>query len=80
MFDLLIYNVGSTSLVVRIYGKQYTSKTTDRFRYRWDNYKMKARRVRVVIVVIWKMLSKCFYLVTVCKMIIKVSLKMLRLD
>ena len=28
----------------RTCGKQYTGKTTDRFRYRWNNYKMKARK------------------------------------
>ena len=28
----------------RTCGKQYTGKTTDRFRYRWNNYKMEARK------------------------------------
>ena len=28
----------------RTCGKQYTGKTTDRFRYRWNKYKMEARK------------------------------------
>ena len=28
----------------RTCGKQYTGKTTDRFRYRWNNYKMEAKK------------------------------------
>ena len=28
----------------RTCGKQYTGKTTDRFRYGWNNYKMEARK------------------------------------
>ena len=27
-------------------GKQYTGKTTDRFRYRWNNYRMEARKAK----------------------------------
>ena len=52
-------------------------KTTDYFRYKWNNYKMEARKLGKVM---WKMLNKSFYKPTFCKMIIKVFQKMLRLD
>ena len=50
-------------------GKQYACKTTDLFRYRWNNYKMEARKAGSGDM---EMLSKSFYRVTFCKMIINV--------
>ena len=53
----------------RTCGKQYTGKTTDRFRYRWSNYKMEARKTEK-----GDMENKSFYKFTFCRMIAKVLL------
>ena len=57
----------------RTCSNQYTGNTTDHFRYRWNNYKMEARKAEN-----GDMLS--FYKATFCQMITKVFWKMLRLD
>ena len=52
----------------RTCSKQCTGKTTDRFRYRWNNHRMEAGKAENGK---WKMLNKSFYKVTFWKMIIK---------
>ena len=61
----------------RTCGKQYTGKTTDRYRYRWNYYKMEARKAENSDMgnVKQKFFQSHFF-----KMIIQVFWKMLRLD
>ena len=53
----------------RARGKQSTDKTADRFIYRWNNYKMEARKAESGDM---KNVKQKFYKVTFCKIIIKV--------
>ena len=60
----------------RTYGKQYTGKTTYHFRYRWNNYKMEARKAENGHM---KNVKQKFLQSHFCRMITKVFWKMLRL-
>ena len=52
-------------------------KTTDCFRYMWNNYKMEARKAESGGM---ENVKQKFYKANFCKIIIKVFWKMLRLD
>ena len=56
----------------KTFGKQYTGKTTDHFRSRWNNYKSELEQLRVVT---WKMLSKSSYRVIFYNQIRRAFLK-----
>ena len=61
----------------RTYGKQYKDKTTDRFRYRWNNYKMEERQAENGDM---ENVKQNFLQSHLLQMITKVFQKMSRLD
>ena len=63
-------------LSCKIYGKQYTGKTVDKFRRRWNNYKTDARKAATGNIESYKQQSFQSYF---CRMIIRNFYRMLKL-